>query len=189
MQQDTAHSQNDPFVNAFEDGAVFVYPTEAVMGIGCNPDNEDAVKQILAIKNRPVEKGVILIASTYSQLLPYVNDNAIAMDRRTAIFSSWPGPVTWLLPKSTRAPDWITGGQPKIAVRVTDHPVVKALCERVGKPLVSTSANPSGAAPAKSKEEAQHYFGDSVLYVDGDVGRHGKPSTIRDCDTGEIIRE
>ncbi len=83
----------DPVVAAFQAGSLIVYPTEAVMGIGCDPDNEAAVNALLEIKQRPVEKGVILIAANYSQLLPYVNDNAIRPDRRTDIFSSWPGPM------------------------------------------------------------------------------------------------
>lgn len=178
----------DPIVTAFEDGKLLVYPTEAVMGIGCDPDNEAAVNQLLEVKQRAVEKGVILIAANYSQLLPYVNDNAIRPDRRTDIFSSWPGPNTWLLPKSTTAPSWITGKHDKIAVRVTNHPVVVALCNKLNKPLVSTSANLTGQAPARSIAEAKAVFADSVVYVDGEVGGADKPSTIRDGDTAEVIR-
>ena len=93
-------ASQDPMVAAFENGMLLVYPTEAVMGIGCDPDSESAVLALLEIKQRPIEKGVILVAANYSQLLPYVNDNAIRPDMRTEIFSSWPGPNTWVLPKS-----------------------------------------------------------------------------------------
>lgn len=186
--QDTSCG-DDPIVTAFRQGRLLVYPTEAVMGIGCDPDNESAVQQLLKLKQRPQEKGVILIADNYSRLLPYVDDKAIAQDRRYAIFSSWPGAITWLLPKSATAPDWITGGQPNIAVRVTAHPVVKDLCERIGKPLVSTSANPSGQTPARNTQQAQHYFADAVDYVAGEVGGLSRPSSIRDGNSGKIIRE
>ncbi|WP_018982127.1 Sua5/YciO/YrdC/YwlC family protein [Salinimonas chungwhensis] len=182
-------SGDDPIVAAFAAGELLVYPTEAVMGIGCDPDNQDAVLKLLTLKARPIEKGMILIADSYSRLLPYVNDNAIRMDKRTEIFSSWPGPNTWLLPKSAQAPAWITGEHATIAVRVTDHPVVKQLCEKVGKPLVSTSANPAGAAPARTIGQARDYFGEDVTYVSGEVGGHDRPSTIRDGATGKIIRD
>ena len=86
------------------------------------------------------------------------------------------------------APAWITGQHDKIAVRVTDHPVVRDLCERIGKPLVSTSANVSGGNPATTLQEAKAIFGDAVTYVEGSVGKHTKPSVIRDGDSGEIIR-
>lgn len=178
----------DPVVAAFQAGSLIVYPTEAVMGIGCDPDNEAAVNALLEIKQRPVEKGVILIAANYSQLLPYVNDNAIRPDRRTDIFSSWPSPNTWLLPKSSSAPVWLTGKHSKIAVRVTNHPVVVELCNKLGKPIVSTSANLTGQPPAITTEEAKAVFADSVFYVEGEVGGATKPSTIRDGDTAEVIR-
>ena len=175
-------------IDAFEQGQLLVYPTEAVMGIGCDPDNEIAVNALLTLKQRPVEKGVILVAANYSQFLPYVNDNGIAQHRRTEIMSSWPGPNTWLLPKSQSAPIWITGKHDKIAVRVSNHPVVKALCNALGKPIVSTSANLAGEPPTKTLAEAKRVFGDSVVYIDGEVGDNDKPSTILDGDTGEIIR-
>ncbi|WP_102794822.1 Sua5/YciO/YrdC/YwlC family protein [Bowmanella denitrificans] len=172
----------------FYQGEVLAYPTEAVFGLGCDPDNEAAVFNILALKQRPVEKGVILIASHFSQLLPYVNDNAIPMDRRTQIISSWPGPYTWLLPKSERAPDWITGGSPLIAVRVSAHPVVRALCDFLDKPLVSTSANLAGQEPARTVEEVARIFAGRVHIVQGEVGQQAQPTQIRNGLTGQVVR-
>ncbi|WP_218353719.1 Sua5/YciO/YrdC/YwlC family protein [Alteromonas lipotrueiana] len=186
MQDNTS---TDPIANAFTSGQLLVYPTEAVMGLGCDPDNEDAVGQLLKLKQRPAAKGLILLADNYSRLLPYVNDNAIGQDRRYAIFSSWPDGITWLLPKSSSAPVWITGSHSKIAVRVTSHPVVKHLCEKFGKPLVSTSANPAGANPALTTAQAQAYFGDTVTYIPGEVAGQARPSSIRDGESGQIIRE
>ncbi|GAB3026190.1 L-threonylcarbamoyladenylate synthase type 1 TsaC [Bowmanella dokdonensis] len=173
---------------AFQQGAVLAYPTEAVYGLGCDPDNEEAVMQLLALKNRPVEKGLILIASNYSQLLPYVKDSAIPMDRRTEIVSSWPGPFTWLLPKSLAAPDWITGGSDLVAVRVSAHPLVRDLCDFFGKALVSTSANLAGEEPARTAQQVEEAFRDQVLIVDGAVGAHAQPSQIRHGLTGQLIR-
>ena len=69
---DEGAASSDPIVEAFHAGKLLVYPTEAVMGIGCDPDNKAAVDFLLKTKQRPVEKGVILIAANYSQLLPYV---------------------------------------------------------------------------------------------------------------------
>lgn len=178
----------DPLLEKFNSGSIFVYPTEAVYGIGCDPENEDAVTKVLALKNRPVEKGLILIADTYSRVFKYVNDAMIPMDRRAEIFSSWPGPNTWLMPKSESAPSWITGQFDSIAVRVTAHEGVKALCERFDSALVSTSANLSGQDPAMTLEQAKAQFGTDVEYVEGPLGGLGSPSIIRDAMTGNIIR-
>ena len=184
----TETTEIDPLLEAFNQGKVFAYPTEAVFGVGCDPDSEEAVNLLLELKKRPVEKGLILVAKDYSQLLPYVDDSAIPMDRRTEIFSSWPGPVTWLLPASSNAPFWITGGSALIAVRVSAHPVVQSLCARFGRPLVSTSANISGEPPAKNQKEVKMQFADAVICVDGPLGNSAKPTTIKNGLNGQTIR-
>lgn len=178
----------DPVLSAFRQGELLVYATEAVMGIGCDPENESSVHRLCELKKRPVNKGVILIAATYSQLLKYVDDKAIPMDRRTEIFSSWPGPVTWLLPKSQQAPAWITGEHPSIAVRVSAHQGVIDLCQRLDSPLVSTSANLAGEEACRSTAEAKQVFADEVIYIDGETGGNAAPSVIKDGVTGKVLR-
>ncbi|WP_088329262.1 Sua5/YciO/YrdC/YwlC family protein [Lacimicrobium sp. SS2-24] len=185
---DSTPSWHDEIQQAFVQGQLLAYPTEAVFGLGCDPDNQQAVMDLLALKQRPVEKGLILVARTYSQLLPYVKDTAIPSDRRTAIVSSWPGPVTWLLPKSDTAPDWITGGSDLLAVRVSAHPVVAQLCEVLGKPVVSTSANVSGQPPITRASDIRETFADKVLLVPGNLGGSLKPSEIRHGLTGKVLR-
>ena len=179
---------NDPIFQAFESGGVFAYPTEAVMGLGCDPRNEEAVRKLLVLKSRPVEKGLILIAKDYSQVLSYVSDQDIPMDRRADIFSSWPGPVTWLLPKSGNTPDWISGSSALVAVRISAHPVVRALCDRLDSALVSTSANVAGEPAARNLAEAKSIFGNHITYAEGEVGGDINPSIIRNGMTGELIR-
>lgn len=176
-------------VQALVDGEVIIYPTEAVWGIGCDPSNEAAVNKLLKLKQRPVEKGVILIAKDYSQVLPYVADDRIPMDKRADIFSRWPGPVTWLLPASDNAPKWITGGSELIAVRVTTHPTVRRICEEFKGPIVSTSANITGQPTPSTVTELKQIFKDGVKsYVDETLGKTSQPSTIINGMTGQVIR-
>ena len=170
-------------------GEVIAYPTEAVLGLGCDPDNESAVQMLLALKERPVDKGLILVAKTYSQLMPYVDDAKIPMYMRTEIFSSWPGPVTWLLPAAKQTPKWITGNSDLIAVRVSHHLVVSQLCDLFGKPLISTSANVSGVKPAINTEQLYQQFDKSLLLVEGALGGANKPSQIRHGISGQTIRD
>ena len=176
-------------LQTLQQGELVAYPTEAVLGLGCDPDNEAAVNALLMLKKRPVEKGLILVAKTYSQLLPYIDDARIPMDMRTEIFSSWPAAITWLLPASKKAPKWITGDSELIAVRVTQHIVVGQLCELFNKPLVSTSANVSGAQPAMNAQQLYQQFDKSLLLVEGCLGGENKPSQIRHGLTGQIIRD
>ncbi len=175
--------------SALQAGEVICYPTEAIYGLGCDPDNQDAVTKLLTIKSRPIEKGLILIADNYGQCLPYVDDNIIPMDKRADIFSSWPGAITWLLPAKASTPHWLTGGHDTIAIRVTSHPIVKQLCQRFGKPIVSTSANVTGQTPVVSLLEARRQFGSQVgYYVEGELGGNATPSVIKNAMTGQVIR-
>lgn len=188
MIEEQLEATNSRVATAITEGELIVYPTEAVMGIGCDPDNADAIEKLLNLKQRPQNKGLILVASSYSQLLPYVNDDAIRQDRRAEIFSSWPGPITWLLPKGEHASEWVTGENHTIAVRVTAHPTVRDICNVIDKPLVSTSANPTGLVPALTAAQAAQYFGQKVKYIAGEIGQESKPSTIKDGETLATIR-
>lgn len=177
-------------IAALQQAQVICYPTEAVYGLGCDPDSETAVMALLAIKQRPLEKGLILIADNYGQLLPYVDDAKIPMDKRAEIFSAWPGAVTWVMPAKATTPKWLTGKHNTIAVRVSNHPVVKRICNEFGKPIVSTSANLAGQAPVLTLAQAERVFGERVaVYVAGELGGNRKASQIKDASSGKLIRE
>ena len=102
---------------------------------------------------------------------------------------SWPGPVTWLVPAADDCPNWLTGAHSTLAVRVSAHPVVRDLCRRVGSALVSTSANVSARRPARSVLEIQLRFAASIDFIlPGPLGGEGRPTTIRDLLSGQIVR-
>jgi len=166
-------------------GGVLAYPTEGVWGLGADPRNRHAVERILELKQRPINKGVILVAAAMEQfefILRHVDQ-----EQRAVLAASWPGPNTWLVPHHNEVPYWICGDHSTVALRVSRHPVVRALCELAG-PLVSTSANPQGLPPARDGLRARVYFGDQVFYAPGQVNRNAKPSTIRDLATGALVR-
>ena len=167
-------------------GAVIAYPTEAVWGLGCDPWDEDAVYRLLAIKGRSVEKGVILVADNIRQFDFLFED--YPQDWLDKMSSTWPGPNTWLVPHRGLLPAWITGQHDSVAVRVSDHPLVRELCALVG-PLVSTSANPQGSPPARSRLRVEQYFRGQVdLVLGGALGGRKSPSVIRDLRSGEVVR-
>ena len=177
-------------LEALNSHGVIFYPTEAIYGLGCDPDSEQAVMALLEIKQRPVEKGLILIADNYAQVMKYIDDSRIPLDKRAEIFSSWPGATTWLLPANSSAPKWITGQHTSIAVRITDHPIVKQLCCAFNKPLVSTSANISGQTPISDISHARSIFAEQIaVYVEGALGGNRQASQIKDALSGKVIRE
>lgn len=175
-------------VHVLRRGGVIAYPTEAVFGLGCDPQNAIAVQRVFDIKQRGAGHGLLLIAADYAQIAPYIGADcpAAALEQAQA---SWPGPHTWLFPASARAPGWIVGKHATIALRVTAHPVAAALCRAFESPLVSTSANTHGAQPARTSEEVERAFGSLVdAIVPGELGESKNPTTIRDAVSGEWLR-
>ncbi len=168
------------------EGGVIAYPTEAVWGLGCDPWNEMAVDRLLALKDRPVHKGLILVADNIRQFDFLLDDLPERWVDRLA--STWPGPNTWLVPHQGLLPDWISGQHDTVALRVSEHPLVRDLCALTG-PLVSTSANPAGRPSARSRLRVEQYFHqqlDGVL--GGALGGRRNPSLIRDLRSGDVVR-
>ena len=179
----------DAVVRALRDGGVIAYPTEAVWGLGCDPFNQAAVLGLLRIKQRPVEKGLILIAATVAQLDGLIDWSTVPLERREAVLASWPGPNTWVVPATARVPRTITGEHVSVAVRVSAHPQVSALCEAFGGVLVSTSANLAGQPAATTRDDLDPVLLariDAILC--GEVGGRSAPSTIRDARSGATLR-
>ncbi|KAA5962972.1 L-threonylcarbamoyladenylate synthase type 1 TsaC [Pantoea sp. M_9] len=168
---------------------VIAYPTEAVFGLGCDPDSERAVMALLQLKQRPVEKGLILIAADYTQLTPYIDDEQLTAEQRERMFASWPGPVTWVVPARSSTPRWLTGRFNSLAIRVSNHSEVQALCRAFGKPLVSTSANLTGMPPCRTAAEVTEQFGVAFPVLQAATGGRLNPSEIRDVLSGELIRQ
>ena len=169
-------------------GRVIAYPTEAVYGLGCDPASEMAVRSVLELKQRSPDLGLILVADSLEQLRPFIDLSHIT-NLETAM-SSWPGPMTWLMPRAAAVPNWLAGKHATIAVRVTAHPVCRALCAAFGGAIVSTSANRSTEPPARSSDEVQAYFGANIAgIVSGALGEKLEPSEIRDLATGAVIRK
>lgn len=164
---------------------VIAYPTESVYGLGCDPMSEIAVNRILGLKQRELEKGLIIIAASLGQLEPYID---ISNEERKTI-SEHATPITWLVRKSPLTPPWISGRHNSIAIRVSQHPLVQRLCLQLKHPLVSTSANPAAASPANSTLRARLYFGEQIdMYMTGVCGPLKQPTAIFDMQNNRYIR-
>jgi L-threonylcarbamoyladenylate synthase len=166
-------------------GGVIAYPTEGVFGLGCLPDNVEAVSRVLDIKQRDPAMGLVLIAAHVEQLNDWIN---LPLNDRD-LTSDSDRTVTWIVPAASDVPAWIRGSHTGIAVRVTTHPVARALCEAAESALVSTSANISGRPPARNAFVLRRNLGSLVDYiVPGQCGSASGPSEIRVFGSGEIVR-
>jgi L-threonylcarbamoyladenylate synthase len=182
-------AQFNEAADLLRDGGVLAYPTEAVFGLGCDPHNQAAFERIFALKQRPSTQGVLLIAADFAQVEHYVDMAKVPHGVMAQVRASWPGPFTWVFPRSAEVPDWVAGAHPGIALRVTGHAPAAALCRAFGGALVSTSANLHGKPPARDLATLTEYFGDALDgMVDAPLGGAAQPSTIRDALTGAIIR-
>jgi L-threonylcarbamoyladenylate synthase len=176
-------------VRALDAGGIVLHATEGVWGLACDPFDESAVVRLLFLKNRSVDKGLILIGDGGDDFGPELS--ALTNAERATIEATWPGPVTWIVP-NVQFPFWITGGRDTVAIRVPGHAQARALCRAFGGPVVSTSANRSGQPPTVNALQARRRLdgfpiGDDWV-LPGDVATPGKPSTIRTL-AGATLRD
>jgi L-threonylcarbamoyladenylate synthase len=145
------------------------------------------VQRILKLKRRPQHKGLILIASSYEQVVPYIQPLTPTEQRK--LQADGAQAITYLMPVKPSCPRWLRGKHDTLAVRFTAHPFARDLCRSVGSALVSTSANRSGMRPAKTYAECQRMFGKRVWVLRGRVGKRKRPSTIKAWGGDRIVRQ
>ena len=182
---------------------LLAYPTESVWGIGCDPFDESAVQQLLTIKQRPIDKGMIVVTDRVERIVPLLA--TLNRDQRQMVLASWQATSdtltqqahTWLLPidqpLEVPIPSWITGTHNSVAVRVIAHPLIQKLCAQlvsVQNPygfLVSTSCNPSGQLPARSLAEAQAYFSNDKANTNTDLSKSSQSTKQMGYLDGETL--
>lgn len=167
-------------------GAVIAYPTDTVYGLGCDPLNTLALSRLNTLKNRAPGKGLILLAATLEQVDDFIELSDPAARQRLLSGSQ---PTSWIVPAGKQLPRELTGGNDTIAVRITSSPVVSKLCQHLGHPLVSSSANPAGRTPATNSLQIHRWFQHDLasILIDDSTGT-GKPSTLKHIHTQQIYR-
>ena len=162
------------------DGAVVVFPTDTVYGIGVDPFNEQAIAQLYAAKQRPSDKGLPILLSDVAQLarVAHMPVSAVAS---TLMQRFWPGPLTLIVQRHPNLPAAIAPGT-TIAVRMPDCAVACQLIEAAGGAVATSSANISSQPAAQSAEFAYAMLSGAVAaIIDDGVSPGGAASTIVDC--------
>ena len=174
-------------VHILQQGGIIAYPTEAVYGLGCLADKPLSIEKLLNLKQRPIDKGLILLAAEFSQFENYIEP----LDDPTLnkIQSSWPGPTTWVVPARPETSPLIRGKFSSIAIRISAHPIVQAICRQCQSPIISTSANITGEEMTYNTKQVRQQFKEQLDYIlKGTLGDSHKPSIIKDALTDQIIR-
>ena len=177
----------DAAADALNRGGVIAYPTETVYGLGCLPDNINAIKRLLQIKRRSREKGLILIGANRQQLAPYVS--GLNENLWEKIETPGERTTTWIVPTAKSVSQWIRGNRNTLALRITRHAGARSLCLGCNSAIISTSANTSGSPPVQRSGDLSRELLDQLDYLlTGNCGDDQAPSRIEDIFSGEIIR-
>lgn len=175
-------------IRKLDAGGIIAYPTETQYGFGCDPFNGPAVLRLLALKQRSIDDGLILIAADFSQLEPLLLQ--LKPDIRKRVSQAQAKPITWVLPCLPEIPVWLRGRFDTLAVRITRHPLATALCRQWGGALVSTSANRHGRPPLRNLLMARRRFHGQLDYLLQDsLNCNAMASEIRDGITNRILRK
>ncbi|MBU1692850.1 MAG: threonylcarbamoyl-AMP synthase [Verrucomicrobia bacterium] len=158
-------------------GGLVVFPTETVYGLGADALNPKAVARVFEVKQRPRFDPLIVHVAD----IGWLQDIAAAfpLPARKLADRFWPGPLTFVLPKTDRVPDLVTAGLPTVAVRMPRHPLAMELIRRVGRPVAAPSANRFGHLSPSTAEDARTEVGEGVdMILDGGPCPVGIESTI-----------
>lgn len=166
-------------VDILRAGGLVAFPTETVYGLGADADQEAAVRKIFAAKGRPADHPVIVHVQRAENIQSWTIDIPPAAWKLADAF--WPGPLTLILKRSSRAMDVVTGGLDTVGLRVPRHPVAQELLSRLGGAIAAPSANRFGRVSPTTAEHVRREFGDALdLILDGGDCQVGLESTIVD---------
>lgn len=167
-------------------GEVVAYPTETVYGLGCDATDFRAVEKIYQIKGRDQGSQLLVLVGSRSMAEKFFKFDKLS--RRLAK-EYWPGPLSLILPVRSEYREAF--GREAVGVRLSSNPVATSLSRRLGKPIISTSANPSSQPAALSGDQVVAYFADQLNCIAAlaDIGElaHSPGSTIVDTSTGKIV--
>lgn len=167
-------------------GETVAVPTETVYGLAANGLSEIAIRKIFEAKGRPLSNPLILHFANEEAILPFVSDFPEELKKLAAKF--WPGPLTFLLPKTDLVPEAITAGQVKVAVRVPNHPILRELLSQIDFPLAAPSANSYGMiSPTQATHVYKQLQGKIPYILDGGSSANGLESTIVGMEDEKVI--
>jgi L-threonylcarbamoyladenylate synthase len=177
-------------VSALKRGEVIVFPTETLYGLGADALNQACVDKVFHLKGRDPNTPIPVLVSDEAMLSQLVA--AVPRLAKRLMECFWPGPLTLVLPARANIPKPLLNATGGVGVRISSQPLATQLVQASGMPLTATSANLSGAEPARTLIEAKIYFGATVTtFVDGGTLVSKTGSTVAEVqgDRLKIIRE
>jgi L-threonylcarbamoyladenylate synthase len=165
---------------ALRAGEIVVYPTETFYGIAADAFAPAALERIFEIKGRDTAKTIALIAHDSAAAFAIAREVPEIARRLANAF--WPGPLTIVMPARSGIPEALIGTDGGVGIRVSSHPIARALAYGLGRPITATSANRSGETPARTIGEARVALGEKVkVFLEGGTLTGDAPSTVIRC--------
>lgn len=165
-------------------GKIIAFPTDTVYGIGALIDDEEAIKKIYSLKERNSNKPLAVLAASIDDILPYVKE--IRPDVKILMERYWPGALTIIFEKSSKAPSVLTCGLDTIGFRIPNDETALEILRKVG-PIATTSINISGYQPLNDYHEIEKEFGDRIDFLyEKNVISSNVSSTVIDCTKKDI---
>src|SRR5262245_14837714 len=171
---------------ALADGELVAFPTETFYGLGADPWNPEAIDALYRAKGRPEQMPILLLLADEDQA-------SVASETTPEAFTVlarrfWPGPLTLVVKARATLPAGVTASGGTIGMRVPSAAIPRALARALGRPITGTSANRTGAPPARLAREVADALGEAAsalgLLVDGGPAPGGQPSTVVDLTGG-----
>lgn len=167
----------DEALAALRASEAVVYPTETFYALGVDGLSPSALKRLFEIKGREPGKAVALIAADTAMAFSVARE--VPDEARVLAEAFWPGPLTIVLPARDGIDEALLNADGGVGIRVSPHPVARALAAGLGRPLTATSANLSGEPPAVELSRVRDALGVNVkVYLDGGTLAGGAPSTV-----------
>ena len=185
--QDEVNEQElNRVVQILSDGGIAIFPTETVYGIGANAYNEESVRRIYEVKNRPGEKPLSIMVSGIDEISKYaIIENDV---ERKIINSFMPGAITIILKKKQGLFDYISSGKDTIGIRIPDNKIILEILNKLKLPIVAPSANISGMPSGVSLEDIKKDFDGKVnVCINGGKAKLGESSTIVQVINGKPV--
>ena len=163
-------------------GELVALPTETVYGLAANALDPRAVAKIFQVKGRPAHNPLIVHIAGLPLAATCVREWPPLADTLARAF--WPGPLTFILPRSSVIPDLVTAGGPTVGLRWPAHPFIQAVLRECGFPLAAPSANLSNRISPTNADHVREQLGGAIsLIVDGGQSQVGIESTVLDIST------
>ena len=162
MNNDFFNKEVEAALQALRRGAVILYPTDTIWGLGCDATNAEAVKRIYTIKQREDTKSLIILVADERQILQYVASPDLAV---FDFLQQQSRPTTVIFENAVDLPDNLVAQDGTIAIRIVQDEFCRHLVKRLGKPIVSTSANISGAPSPQFFAEVSQQIRSAVDHV------------------------